>query len=98
MNGPTLGAPSLLSGDPGNTSVAFNGTNQHVSIADAPIWNLTGDLTIEALINVTEGANYRTIVAKNSATTDSSTFELRVEASTAGSSSSSGRPAARTRR
>lgn len=82
MNGPTLGAPSLLSGDPGNTSVVFNGTNQHVSIADAPVWNLTGDLTIEALINVTGGANYRTIVAKHSAATDSSTFELRVEAST----------------
>jgi glucose/arabinose dehydrogenase/endonuclease YncB( thermonuclease family) len=75
--GPVLGQAGLLSGD-ADTSAGFDGVNDYVQIADAPIWNLTGDLTIEALINVTGGANYRTIVAKHDANGDASTFELRV--------------------
>jgi len=82
VNGPMLGAPSLLEGDPGNTSVSFDGSNDHVSVAHATAWNLTGDLTLEALINVSGGGNYRTIVAKHAASTDTSTFEFRIRAST----------------
>ena len=82
VNGPTLGAPSLLTGDPGNASASFDGTNDHVSIPHAAVWDLTGDLTLEALINVTGGSSHRTIVAKHLASTNTPTFEFRVAAST----------------
>jgi len=82
VNGPTLGASSLLTGDPGNPSVSFDGTNDHVSIPHAAVWNLTGDLTIEALINVTGGSSHRTIVAKHLGTTNTPTFEFRIATST----------------
>lgn len=82
VNGPTLGAPSLLTGDPGNSSVSFDGTNDQVSIPHAAVWNLTGDLSIEALINVTGGGSHRTIVAKHLGTTNTPTFEFRIARST----------------
>ena len=79
VNAPTLGSPGLLPSD-ADTSVTFNGVDEHVSVQDAPVWNLTGDLTVEALVNVTGGRNYRTIVAKHRASDDTSTFELRIYA------------------
>jgi hypothetical protein len=80
VNGPILGAPGLLTDDP-DTSVTFDGSNDHVEIAHDPVWDLTGDLTVEAVVNMTGGGTLRTIVAKHLATTDTSTFELRVQAS-----------------
>jgi hypothetical protein len=81
VNAPTLGAASLLSSDP-NASVRLNGTNQYVEVPNAGVWNLTGDLTIEALVNVTGGGTYRTIVAKHDANGDVPVYEFRVQQST----------------
>jgi hypothetical protein len=81
VGAPSLGSPGLVTGDP-NTSVSFNGTNQSVDVADAPAFNLTGDLTLEAVVNMTGGENYRTIVAKHDGAGDVSTYELRVQGST----------------
>jgi hypothetical protein len=81
VNAPTLGAASLLSSDP-NASVRLNGTNQYVEVPNAGVWNLTGDLTIEALVNVTGGGTYRTIVAKHDANGDVPVYEFRIQGST----------------
>ena len=59
--------------------MAFNGVDESVQVSAAPVWDLTGDLTVEASIRVTGGANYRTIVAKHEGSSDTSTYELRVE-------------------
>lgn len=80
VNAPQLGVPGLVSGDT-DTAVTFNGVNGSVQIPAAAVWNLTGDLTIEALIRMTGGANYRTIVAKHDGSVDASTYEFRIEAS-----------------
>ncbi len=80
VGGPTLGSAGLQSSD-GNTSITLNGLTQRVEVPHAAVWDLTGDLTIEALVNVTGGDNYRTIVAKHAATGDVSTFELRIQTS-----------------
>ena len=81
VNAPTLGAASLLSSDP-NASVRLNGTNQYVEVPNAGVWNLTGDLTIEALVNVTGGGTNRTIVAKHDANGDVPVYEFRIQGST----------------
>jgi hypothetical protein len=75
VGGPALGSPGLLTSDP-NTAVTFDGVNDAVDIVHATVWNLTGDLTLEALINVTGGATNRVIVAKD-ASSGGPTFELR---------------------
>jgi glucose/arabinose dehydrogenase len=80
VGGPTLGSPGLQSSD-ADTSITVNGLTQRVEVPHAAVWNLTGDLTIEALVNVTGGDNYRTIVAKHDATGDVPTFELRIQTS-----------------
>jgi hypothetical protein len=80
VGGPTLGSPGLQSSD-ADTSITVNGSTQRVEVPHAAVWNLTGDLTIEALVNVTGGDNYRTIVAKHDATGDVPTFELRIQTS-----------------
>jgi hypothetical protein len=53
-----------------------------VEVPNAGVWNLTGDLTIEALINVTGGGFNRTIVAKHDANGDVPVYEFRIQGST----------------
>jgi hypothetical protein len=79
VGGPTLGSAGLQSSD-ADTSITLDGLTQRVEVPHAAVWNLTGDLAIEALVNVTGGDNYRTIVAKHAATGDVPTFELRIQA------------------
>ena len=56
MNGPTYSTPVAVSpvpetGNPNQTAMNFNGTNQSVQIPDSPAFALTSSLTLEAYVN-----------------------------------------------
>ena len=52
VNGPTLGSPGAIAGDPG-TSVTFNGTNQRVTLPSLPP---AGDFSIEGWTYLTNAS------------------------------------------
>ena len=45
-------------------AVSLNGLDQYLEAADSPSLSITGDMTIAAWINVTDYANFRSIVGK----------------------------------
>ena len=49
-NSPQLGAPSLLSGEPSNTAVHFNGTNQYMEAPTSTSLSPTSQVSVEAWI------------------------------------------------
>jgi hypothetical protein len=66
FNAPTLGEPSLLSSDAGNTSVLFNGTNEVVSINDSASLDVADVFTIEFLVKRNRDATAENICGKGS--------------------------------
>lgn len=64
-------------------ALGFNGSNQYVDIPSSSSTNITGDLTIEAWVNLTNYANANTIVAKTTGNgSANNTYELRTEQTT----------------
>ena len=50
VNGPALGATSLVASDTANPAVGFDGLDDHVAVPDSPTLDLTNALTLEAWI------------------------------------------------
>ena len=67
LNGPVLGAPSLLPKDTANKAVTFDGVNDVVRINNSPSLNISTPITLEAWIKPTSSrrpAGFASIVAK----------------------------------
>jgi Concanavalin A-like lectin/glucanases superfamily len=60
----TLNGPTRSSAGKHGAALAFDGTNDRVSVPDSPSLDFTGALTLEAWVNPTSVAGYRTIVMK----------------------------------
>jgi hypothetical protein len=76
------GTPSWTTGKIGQ-GISLNGGSQYTDIASNPTLNLTGDLTIEAWVNIPDYANNATIAAKVSGTgSTNNTYEFRIQQTT----------------
>ncbi|MGN6557787.1 MAG: LamG-like jellyroll fold domain-containing protein, partial [Solirubrobacterales bacterium] len=67
VNGPTLGAASLLTTDTANTAVTFDGTNDNVKVANSASLNLTNSFSLEAWIkpgSLPTTGNFTSILTK----------------------------------
>jgi hypothetical protein len=67
VGSPTLGAASLVPGEPANSAVGFNGTTSDVRVGQAGTLNLTSTLSLEAWIKPTSlppAGSLASIVAK----------------------------------
>lgn len=66
-----------------NQGISLNGSTQYTNIAHAANLNLSGDLTIEAWVNVPDYANNSTIAAKTTGNgTANNTYEFRIQQTT----------------
>ncbi len=65
-NAPTLGAAGLIASDPTNTSVNFDGTNDHVSFADRAAFDRGDVFTLEAWIYMDAIGRFNGIMDKGS--------------------------------
>lgn len=64
-------------------ALTFSGSTQYVNIPSSASLNQTGDLTIEAWVNLTDHANHNTITAKTTGDgSTNNTYELRTEQTT----------------
>jgi hypothetical protein len=81
-DGSLTGSPGWITGEIGE-GLSFNGTNQYVSAPTSSSLSQTGDLTIEAWVNLTNYTNANELVAKTVGNGSSNnTYELRTQAST----------------
>lgn len=67
VNGPVLGAPSLLGGDTVNKAITLDGTNDHVRVNNSASLSITGAITLEAWIKPTSlptAGNFVSIITK----------------------------------
>lgn len=80
--GAMAATPAWVTGKIGQ-GLSLNGSSQYVGVPHAASLNLTGSLSIEAWVNITDHTNTGTIVAKTSGNgSANNTFELRTEAAT----------------
>ncbi len=76
------GTPSWTAGKI-NQGISLNGSTQYANIAHNANLNLSGDMTIEAWVNVPDYANNATIAAKTTGTgAANNTYELRIQQTT----------------
>jgi concanavalin A-like lectin/glucanase superfamily protein len=81
-DGSLIGGPSWVSGQIGD-GLSLNGSSQYVTIPTSSSLSQTGDLTIEAWVNLTNYTNTNEIVAKTVGSgATNTTYDLRTQAST----------------
>src|ERR1700683_626004 len=81
-DGTLTGGPGWITGQIGD-ALSFNGASQYVTIPSSSSLNQTGDLTIEAWVNLTNYTNTNELVAKTVGSgSTNTTYDLRTQAST----------------
>ncbi len=81
-DGALTGNPSWITGQVGD-ALSFNGSSQYVTIPDNSSLDQTGDLTIEAWVNLANYTNTNEIVAKTVGSgSTNTTYDLRTQAGT----------------
>lgn len=75
VGSPTLAAAGAIAGDP-DTAVVFDGVGSYVEVADNPLFNGLGQMTICAWVRLDDVAGDNVIIAKDAVTTGDRAFTL----------------------